>query len=443
MKKRIDEVEKYASNSKVVLYGAGDITEELLEYLSSDAMENIIGLADISTLKNGYSMGGVKIYYPESIELLQPDYVLVNIQSLKSSKEVCIEWGQKLGVEFIDLNRICGPLSNSISLSYPYKVKNNNSDDILSLEDEPFRFYPKTENFSQGFLHSPESPSDFEIKKSSKIASMGSCFATEIKNWLKFNGYHYMESVKGQAGYAGSAAYHKVFNTYSMLQELKRAYGQFDPKDVVWEFEKDGASILKDPYRRSIAWESFDKMELELEQHKKNVTEVFSKCDFLILTVGQPEVWYNSDDGYVYSQIPPTEVFDPEKHKWKKTTYGENLDNLEEIYSLFKKMNPSGKIIISLSPVPLNATFQKKNSIIANSENKSMLRCVISDFVANHSNSVSYFPSYEIVTQLEKEPYTEDMRHVKSDTVNNIMEFFEEYYCYSKVNNSKFQTRQI
>jgi len=95
---------------------------------------------------------------------------------------------------------------------------------------------------------------------------------------------------------------------------------------------------------------------------------------------------------------------------------------------MYLKHNEKGKIIISLSPIPLKATFQPQNSIVANMENKSMLRHVISEFSKKYPDVVSYFPSYEIVNVIEEDPFIEDNRHIKPETINRIMNFFKDYY---------------
>jgi hypothetical protein len=428
MKKRIAEVRKSVSANKIMIYGAGDITEELLDNLSAKERGNVLAIADRSSLKNGKAIEGIPIVFPDRIGDINPQVIFVNIQSRKASAEVASYCKTNHPrAEVVDLNVTCGEITDSPYLSYPFEVKNAIAQEVTSLRSEPFRLYPRKDGLNIGFLLDPR-PLSISVNRSTKIASMGSCFATEIKNWLKFNGFSYLETAKGPAGYAGSAAYHKVFNTFGMLQEFRRAFRSFDPIERVWEFTHGERRILKDPYRRSVAWTDEQSMELELAQHRDNVRKVFSDCDVLILTVGQSEIWYSASDGSVYSQIPPTQVFDPTLHRYRNSTLAENIDNLNAVYALFKENNPGGRIIISLSPVPLNATFQHKNAVIANNENKSMLRCAVSEFVHAHPDDVSYFPSYEIVTLLEPAPYTDDNRHVRIDTIERIMAFFQRYY---------------
>ena len=56
------------------------------------------------------------------------------------------------------------------------------------------------------------------------------------------------------------------------------------------------------------------------------------------------------------------------------TSFQENLENLERVFELFNANNSHGHIVISLSPVPLRATFRNLNAVTANTASKSMLQ---------------------------------------------------------------------
>ena len=112
------------------------------------------------------------------------------------------------------------------------------------------------------------------------------------------------------------------------------------------------------------------------------------------------------------------------------TDFAENLANLHRVYELFTANNPTGHIVISLSPVPLRATFRDMNSVVANIASKSMLRAVIDDFVSLHTDRVTYFPAYEVVTVLEGEPFQDDNRHVRPEAVEQIMRLFESWFVH-------------
>ena len=178
------------------------------------------------------------------------------------------------------------------------------------------------------------------VDRETPIASIGSCFAREIKLWLIENGYTYLQTADGPCTESGSARYDRVFNTYSIRQEFERAFGTFEPETKCWEVEEDGRTHLLSPYRYCLAWDSKDEMDSELAEHKQAVQKAFTDAKVVIITVGQPEIWYDKRDGSVFPMVPPTEIFDPEIHAFRMSTYQENLENLNRCYELLKQNNP-------------------------------------------------------------------------------------------------------
>ncbi|MCH8822209.1 MAG: GSCFA domain-containing protein [Planctomycetes bacterium] len=143
------------------------------------------------------------------------------------------------------------------------------------------------------------------------------------------------------------------------------------------------------------------------------------------MTIGQAEIWYNKADNYVYPLVPPEQVFDENRLSFRMTSFQENLANIERVYELFAANNSKGHVVISFSSVPLRATFRDMNAVTANTASKSMLRAVIDAFAEAHSDRVTYFPAYEIVTVLQGTPFEDDNRHVKPEAVDKIMLLFE------------------
>ena len=310
---------------------------------------------------------------------------------------------------------------------YSFNPDRRGLSEVKLLKLEPWRLYPKGKALSVESLkqYRPDKP---RLTRDTPIASIGSCFAREIKLWLKANNYNFIETAEGPGTEAGSARYDRVYNTFTLRQEFERAFGEFNPTEKTWEFAEDDQMRLLDPYRKGVAWESREEMDRELAEHRENVQRAFGEAQVLIMTIGQAEIWYHKSDGYVYPLVPPVQVFDEALHGFRMTTYEENLANLNRVFELFSKNNPTGHIVITLSPVPLRATFRDMNSVIANTASKSMLRAVIDTFVAAHGNRVTYFPAYEVITNLSAAPYEEDNRHVRPDAVDQIMQLFEAWF---------------
>ena len=319
---------------------------------------------------------------------------------------------------------------------YSYNPDRRGLSEVKLLALEPWRLYPRRESLNTAFLADPL-PNPLRITRDTPIASIGSCFAREIKNWLKANRYHYIETATGPCSEDGSARYDRIYNTFTLRQEFDRAFGEFAPQERYWEFVENGVTRLLDPHRKNVAWDSKAEMEQELAEHRENVRKAFTQCQLLIVTVGQAEIWYNKSDGYVYPLVPPVQVYNSDKHGFRLTSYEENLSNLEHVYRLFTTNNPTGHVLITVSPVPLRATFRQQNSLVANCASKSLLRAAVDAFVHSHPERVTYFPAFEIVTCTERDPFDEDSRHVKVEVVERIMKMFEQWFVAENADHRK------
>jgi tetratricopeptide (TPR) repeat protein len=310
---------------------------------------------------------------------------------------------------------------------YAFNPNRKGLTEVKILGLQTWRLYPALAGLNRDFLLN-HGENRLRVDQSTPIASIGSCFAREIKLWLIDNGYTYLQTATGPCTESGSARYDRVFNTFSIRQEFERAYGEFSPETTCWRVIEDGVEHLLSPYRYCLAWDSEDEMHRELAEHKSAVQAAFNGAKVLIITVGQSEIWYDKRDGSVFPMVPPTDIFDPEVHGFRISTYQENLDNLNRSYELLKANNPDIHVLITVSPVPLRATFRQENSVIADTAGKSMLRAVVDEFVRTQGDDVTYFPAYEVVRCLTENPWKSDARHVTRETVASIMSLFEEWF---------------
>ena len=90
-----------------------------------------------------------------------------------------------------------------------------------------------------------------------------------------------------------------------------------------------------------------------------------------------------------------------------------------------QSVNPSVRIILTVSPVPLIATFERRNVLVSTTYSKSALR-VAADFMDRMYEDVMYFPSFEIITgSFNRGTYfDDDLRSVKTEGVNHVMRLF-------------------
>jgi hypothetical protein len=119
----------------------------------------------------------------------------------------------------------------------------------------------------------------------------------------------------------------------------------------------------------------------------------------------------------------------PNRYNLHVLGYEENMKNMNEIYEILQKYgHPNLHIIVTVSPVPLLATFTDRDVVVANTFSKSVLRVVAEEWAAGKAN-VNYFPSYEMVMNSQREvTWADDLRHVQGEVVQSIMGLLKKSY---------------
>ena len=181
--------------------------------------------------------------------------------------------------------------------------------------------------------------------------------------------------------------------------------------------------------------------EAQFARHREHSRRALQKAQILIITLGLTEIWQDREDGSVIS-LPAgpyvSEGGDMSRYAFRVSRTPENLDNLERIHALMARFNPGCRLLITVSPVNLWATFRRDLDVISASCNsKSTLRAAADEFAARHDN-VTYFPAYEMATiyqPLLDRSYFEEGRenfHVNKRTVKFIMNHFFKWYAPSE-----------
>jgi len=277
----------------------------------------------------------------------------------------------------------------------------------------------------------------FTISPSTPIASMGSCFAREIKRRLIQRDFNYItEETYHPASLHASAAWERVYSTHCMRQIFEYTFEQWNP-DLRWWMAPESKKI-QEPYRRVILYDTLKEAEEDFEQHRKHSRKALEKAEVLILTLGLTEIWQDTVDGSVIC-LPAgpyvKEGGDMSRYRFRVSRYEDNLKNLERIHEIMAAANPNCKILITVSPVNLWATFRRDIDVISASCNsKATLRAVADEFTVRHEN-VFYFPAFEMATiyqPLSGRTYFSEGRqnfHVNKATVKFIMRHFFNFYA--------------
>ena len=274
------------------------------------------------------------------------------------------------------------------------------------------------------------------IDRTTPIASMGSCFAREIRRRLIQRGYNYItEEAHHPAAIHASAAWERLYNSFSMRQVFQYTFEDWAPDLRWWTAPRSGT--VQDPYRRIITYDTIEDAEADFGRHRIHSRRALTRARLLILTLGLTEIWEDGVDGAVIC-LPSgpyvNEGGDMDQYRFRVSRYPENLENLERIHAIMARHNPACNLMVTVSPVHLWATFRQDADVItASCNSKSTLRAVADEFAARHDN-VFYFPAFEMATifrPMVGEPVFADGRenfHVAKSTVKFIMgQFFRMY----------------
>jgi hypothetical protein len=94
-----------------------------------------------------------------------------------------------------------------------------------------------------------------------------------------------------------------------------------------------------------------------------------------------------------------------------------------------RAINHEIRLVLTVSPVPLIATYEDRHVLVSTTYSKSALR-VVAEMIQNSHDGVAYFPSYEIITgpHARSRYYAEDLREVTPAGVAQVMSLFKLHY---------------
>jgi ABC-type polysaccharide/polyol phosphate transport system ATPase subunit len=282
----------------------------------------------------------------------------------------------------------------------------------------------------------------FQITRETRIATAGSCFAQNLSATLRRFGFNYFITESGahlptdQAQRrmydVYSARYGNVYTARQLLQLFQRCYATFSQDETAWQ-RADGKFI--DPFRPFIEPDGHNTAQIvgiHLLWHLSRVRELFEKLDVLIFTLGLTEAWRSKIDGAVYPVAPGVAgvSVDSSRYEFVNFRVAEVVEDLDQFLALLREVNPRARMILTVSPVPLIATYEPQHALVATTYSKSVLRAAAGEVCARNKNC-DYFPSYEIVTgTYSRGTYFErDLRNVTSEGVDHVMRLFLKHYA--------------
>jgi len=250
------------------------------------------------------------------------------------------------------------------------------------------------------------------IDTSTKVATIGSCFAQELAK--------VMGTVAIDGGMHPGGLF---YSTATIRQELERIAGGWPERAADPPWQVDGGFV--DPFR-DYDTRYPDVAALEAARAEKDAAAdaLFRDAKVVVVTLGLIDTWRSPTTGNTYRQIPHPAVFPTLGAIFHRLTVAEMLDDLERIRTVVRD-RLGAELVITTSPVPLHTTFTPLDVRVANVESKSRIRAATSEFVDRHPD-VRYFHSYEMVVTAERQSdyFRDDGRHVHRHAVRYIVSRF-------------------
>jgi hypothetical protein len=269
---------------------------------------------------------------------------------------------------------------------------------------------------------------EFTIGRDDRVFAIGSCFARAVETALASLGMDVASRTDAFDHFAMRSIGFPVdftnkYNTEAIRNELRWALepGEEFPRGALVRFP-DGT--FQDPYAASNL--EYGDEEETVDRHRllTEVTRQVSSCRIVVVTLGLIEAFFDTKTGLVTNTTPHLTA-DPDRFRFRVLSFEQTMEGLEGVYQLLSTHgHPDLQIVVTVSPVPLEATFTGQDVVLANTLSKAVLRAAAGAWTARHAN-VHYFPSYEIVVNSDRAAvWHKDGRHVQSVFVRKIMDLF-------------------
>jgi len=305
------------------------------------------------------------------------------------------------------------------------------------------QFWKKEPGVKNGSLLDPVGEPPFKIAPSDRIVTSGSCFAQHVARFMSNSGFNHHiteqahpivpDDLAKKHNYGMFAArYGNVYTARQLKQLLERAYGTFTPKTCSWKAAK-GYGVV-DPFRPQIqpgAFQSEAELTVDRESHFKAIRQAVEEMDVFVFTLGLTEAWEDTRDGAIFPIAPGVAggTYDQETVAFKNFDDDEVYADMVDALNFIRSKRPNVKIILTVSPVALNATYEDRHVLLSTVWSKAVLR-IVAEKCARHFSDCVYFPSFEIITSphVGGKYFEDDCREVRPEGVNHVMQLFLKHF---------------
>ena len=251
------------------------------------------------------------------------------------------------------------------------------------------------------------SPSDQPIGLNDALFTIGSCFAETMGKYFADNKFNTAINPFGT-----------VYNPISIHQLLRYAIKNELPAEHDYLIQQE----IHYHYQFHSSFSSLEKSTLSKNIYAaiQAAHQFITTCNYLIITYGSAFIYRKNDTNEWVSNC---HKMPPSNFSKELLTIAEMQHSFADILQKLKTLNPSLKIILTVSPVRhLNDTLE------LNAVSKSSLRLLCHELVKEYD--VDYFPAYEIMMDDLRDYrfYKPDRIHPTEEAEEYIWNKFAEKY---------------
>lgn len=245
------------------------------------------------------------------------------------------------------------------------------------------------------------------LTPTSRIVTLGSCFAQNIAIHLQARAFDVWTLFLGEG----------VNNSYNALWILENLRALQSPSHPFW------AKVPEDIFQACHP----------LEQR-------LASADCIVYSLGLSLAMTSPTGDVIAEPLLNAAHFKHQGHHLTEIPLEQNIQNMTRIIDLLHEQNPQATIVLTLSPVPLDAVVHCSQSVVsADCISKSLGRVTLNEVKKRRPECV-YFPSFELVRWAAcnqsmplfgGDAEEHSTAHVTRSVVAQITEVFERFYVAS------------
>ncbi|MEH6721817.1 MAG: GSCFA domain-containing protein [Aurantimonas endophytica] len=302
----------------------------------------------------------------------------------------------------------------------------NGSDTLRKAFKNKFRRYPDRDDsrYINGMIYPAINPG-FVIAEGSTVFTIGSCFARNVEDALVSAGVEVptMQFSAPQSEAPGRV--NRILNQYnpgSMLQAVE-AINAESHSHALNEGKLGVVDLLLATGSRPVS------IERALER-RGQIRDLYERglesADTVLITLGLVECWRDDETGLWLNEVPADKIRAGDtRYSFHRLDVAQSTDLIAQMVEALGTKN----IVLTVSPVPLQATFSDYDCTVANAYSKATLR-LCADRIASDFPNVDYFPSYEMVTLMGLPAFGVDNVHVSNSVVGNVIAHMVSHYVH-------------